>query len=172
MVTDETILRLFPPLRSAWAAEGEQASVWISGRNAKRVLFGALNIVTGHRIALVRTKSSIDNFIEFLELLRQRYGRRRIYLVLDRAGWHDHARVIARATALNIELLWLPKQSPKLNPMDQLWRGLKHVIAANRQYASIDELAAFALRWLSGLTPTEALRKAAMRSPAFWLSHL
>jgi len=28
--------------------------------------------------------------------------------------------------------MWLPKQAPELNMMDQLWRELKRVSAANR----------------------------------------
>ena len=49
---DETILRLFPVLRRAWSLRGEQAKVPIRGCNARRVLFGALNPRTGHRILL------------------------------------------------------------------------------------------------------------------------
>jgi transposase len=172
LATDETILRLFPPLRAAWAKQGQQAEVTISGLNAKRVLFGAINIFSGHRIVLVKTKSSIDNFIELLELLRRRYRSGRIYLLLDRASWHQHPRVKQSAALLDIELLWLPRQSPKLNPMDQLWRELKQKIAANRQYDDIDQLAAFAVTWLLALTRRSALRKAAMTSRSFWLNHL
>jgi transposase len=159
-------------LRSAWAATGTQAEVRISGRNAKRVLFGAINIHTGHRLLLVKTRSTIDNFIEFIELLRRRYRHRRIYLILDGAGWHDHPRVHQSAARLNIVLLWLPRQSPELNPMDQLWRGLKQHIAANRQYDTIDQLATQAVAWVLALSAVAALRKAALRSPAFWLSRL
>src|SRR5881398_2703941 len=46
---DETILRLFPVLRRAWSLIGEPATVAISGQNAKQVLFGAINMHTGHR---------------------------------------------------------------------------------------------------------------------------
>ena len=34
------------------------------------------------------------------------------------------------AAALDIRFLWLPKQAPELNAMDQLWRELKRLIAA------------------------------------------
>ena len=172
LATDETILRQFPPLRAAWARSGTQAEVPISGRNAKRVLFGAINIHTGHRVVIVKNRSTIDYFIEFLDDLRRRYRERRIYLLLDRAGWHDHPRVIARAEHLNIELMWLPRQSPKLNPMDQLWRELKQKIAANRQYDDIDQLAVSAVNWLLALTSLAAVRKAAMLSRSFWLNRL
>jgi hypothetical protein len=42
--TDWTLLRLFPPLRAMWAAIGTQAKVAITGQNAKRVLFGTINV--------------------------------------------------------------------------------------------------------------------------------
>ena len=44
---DWTLLRLFPPLRAAWALQGTQATVPITGANAKRVLFGTINLRTG-----------------------------------------------------------------------------------------------------------------------------
>src|SRR5437870_168482 len=50
LVEDETDLLLFPPLRAAWALRGQAASVPISGVNAKRVVFGVLNINTGNRL--------------------------------------------------------------------------------------------------------------------------
>lgn len=43
LIEDETIIRLYPPLRACWAMRGEQAIVPITGRNAKRVLFGVIN---------------------------------------------------------------------------------------------------------------------------------
>src|SRR5204863_2746 len=52
LCTDWTLLRLFPPLRAAWAPKGRQAMVPITGANAKRVLFGAINLHTAHRVAL------------------------------------------------------------------------------------------------------------------------
>ena len=69
-------------------------------------------------------------------------------------------------------MLWLPKQASELNAMDQLWRELKRLIAANRQAASIDTLAADAASWVRGLTPRQARRKASMSSKRFWLRKL
>ena len=43
--------------------------------------------------------------------------------------------------------------------MDQLWRELKRLIAANRQAESIDVLADDAAEWLLTLTPQQARRK-------------
>src|SRR3954464_146603 len=107
---DETTLRWFPPLRGMWARRGEQAEVRITGQNAKRVLFGTINVRTGHRIILRRPQTRQADFQEFLRLLRRRYGGRPIYLLLDKAPCHDTRGSRGLAAELEIELLWLPKQ--------------------------------------------------------------
>lgn len=173
LATDWTILRLFPPLRSGWAREGQQAEVRISGRNAKRVLFGAINLRTGHRVVLTRKQAGGADAQAILTELRSRYrGWGRIWLLIDRAPGNVDHRTKALAEGLDIELVWLPKQAPRLNPMDQLWRELKRLIAANRQADSIDDLACKAERWVLGLSNEEALRKAGVLSKNFWLRDL
>jgi hypothetical protein len=54
LIEDETDLLLFPPLRAMWSPRGEAACVILSGRNARRVVFGCMNLRTGHRLLLVR----------------------------------------------------------------------------------------------------------------------
>ena len=56
--------------------------------------------------------------------------------------------------------------------MDQLWKELKRDVAANRQAASINDLAERAARWVLALTPHQARRKAGMASDHFWLRNL
>ena len=85
---------------------------------------------------------------------------------------HIAHQPLALATRLRIRFLWLPKQTPELSPMDQLWRELKRLIAANRQAASIEVLAAEAATWVLALTPQQARRKAGMASKRFWLRNL
>jgi hypothetical protein len=46
---------------------------------------------------------------------------------------------------------------------------MRTCIAANRQAAHIDELAEKAADWVLQLRPREALRKAGILSPTFWL---
>jgi hypothetical protein len=166
---DETVLRLFPVLRRAWALRGEQAHVAITGCNAKRVLFGAINLRTGHRIILRRPNMEQVHFQAFLRLVREAYPGHPIALLLDEAPSHRAAKSQGLAADLDIELIWLPKQCAELNAMDQLWRELKGHISANYQYPTIEEHAAAAEQWIRSLTPTEALRKAGIRSKNFWL---
>ncbi len=169
---DETILRLFPPLRCAWAFRGQQADVRITGRNAKRVLFGAINPRTGHRLAVCRPGMRQEDFQAFLRHLRSRYRGRPLWLILDRAPCHEAHKSQMLAGRLDIGLMWLPTQCPELNPVDHLWRELKRLIAANRQFRTIDEEARYAENWFLRLTARAALRKAGILARDFWLKAL
>lgn len=169
---DETTLHWFPPLRCRWSQRGEQARVRITGRNAKRVLFGAINPRTGHRVVLRRMRSRQEDFQAFLRLLRQRYGDRPLYLLLDRAPCHEAAKSQALAARLGITLVWLPKQCSELDAMDHLWRFVKKDVSANWQWSTVDEHADRAEGWVLSLSNREALRKAGILSGDFWLRNL
>jgi hypothetical protein len=89
---DWTLLRLFPPLRAAWALKGTQATVPITGANAKRVLFGAINLRTAHRVVLIRPRAGAADAQAFLREMRRRNRTAgTIWLLLDRASAHTAA---------------------------------------------------------------------------------
>jgi len=169
LAQDETILRLFPVLRRAWSMRGEQAKVYITGRNAKRVLFATINVRTGHRVAMRRAKMRQGEFQEFLRLVRRRYGNRPVWMLLDEAPCHTAKRSLALAAQRGIHFIFLPKQCSELNAMDQLWKELKGQVSANYQFASIDQHAQQAEEWLLSLSKREALRKAGVLSKNYWL---
>jgi transposase len=156
-------------LRRAWALPGEPAHIAITGWNAKRVLFGAIHLRTGHRIVWRRPNMEQAHFQACLRLLREADPGRRIALRLDEAPGHRASQRQALAAQLDMELSWLPQPCAELNAMEQLWRELKGHSAAHYQYPTIDEHAAAAAQWIRALTPTEALRKAGIRSKNFWL---
>ena len=125
------------------------------------MLFGAIDLRTAHRVVLIRPCAGAADAQAFLREIRRRYrSAGTIWLLADRASAHTAARTQMLAAALDIRFLWLPKQAPELNAMDQLWRELKRLIAANRQAASADALASNAAGWVLGLTPRQARRKA------------
>jgi transposase len=157
---DETILRLLPVLRRAWSLRGQQAEVPIRGRNAKRVMFATLNLRTGHRICLRGANMRRVNFHALLSEVRRRYAQRPVWILLDEAPCHIAAQSQALAAALDIHMVWLPKQCSELNSMDQLWKELKGKVSANHQFSSIGEEADYAEGWLMSLTNKEVLRKA------------
>jgi hypothetical protein len=68
-MADETMLREFPPLRAAWARRGQQARVVVSGRNPHRLLLGALNIVSGQLVQLIREHGRTADVQAFVQTL-------------------------------------------------------------------------------------------------------
>jgi transposase len=169
---DETMLRLFPVLRRAWSLSGEPATIGISGQNAKRALFGAINVRTGHRIAMLYEALKQSGFQQFLRLIRCSYPGRPITILLDAASAHTAPASRALATTLNIELIWLPKQCPELNAMDHLFKALKADISANYQYKNIDQHASSAKDYILKLSNKQARTLAGILSKNFWLRKL
>lgn len=130
---DEIILRLFPVLRRAWSRSGEQARVGITGRNAGRVLFGAINLHTGHRVVMGHPGMGQKGFQAFLLRLRRSYPGRPLWILLDAGSAHTAPKSQNLAKELQIKLIWLPKQCPELNGMDHLFKEVKADISANYQ---------------------------------------
>jgi transposase len=166
---DETDMVLFPKLQAGWALRGEPARVVLCGANARRVVFGALNIMTGHRLFLSTRRQRAVEFQEFLRLVHAHYRGWRVALILDEDSSHTAKATQALAEELHIELQWLPVRAPELNPLERLWRDGKKRLLANRQYASIEEQTERFKSDLVGLSPQEALIKAGVLSGNFWL---
>jgi hypothetical protein len=170
LAQDETDLLLFPPLRAAWSKRGEAAKVWLSGRNARRVLFGALNLRTGTRVLLPRLKGRGADFQAFLDEVQAHYRGWHVALLLDEDPCHTAQSSLHAAAGMT--LMWLPKRAPKLNPMESLWGQGKDVISANLQYTSIEEQVLRMLVYLRSLSNREALHTAGVLSPKFWLRNV
>lgn len=128
-----------------------------------------MNLVTGRRCFLVRRHGRAQDFQEFLELLHWHYRGWHVALLLDEDSSHTAYDSQFLAEELSMELLWLPKRAPKLNPMDHLWGKGKDVVSANKQYATVDEHVDRFLQYLESLSPREALRTAGVLSQNFWL---
>lgn len=169
LAEDETDLLLLPPLRGGWGRRGEALPVPISGRNARRVIFGALSLRTGHRLLLPRERQRAGDFQEFLRHVRHRYRRWDVAMLLDEDPSHTAKGSVGLAEELAIELLWLPKRAPELNPVEGLWGDGKDVVCADHQYESIDDQEERFVAYLTGLSNRDALRKAGVLSEDFWL---
>jgi transposase len=169
LAEDETDLLLFPPLHARWLLRGQGGEVSLTGRNQRQVLFGAMNLRTGHRLFEVQDRKRAREFEGFLDLIREHYRDIPVALLLDEERSHTAGEAVSLADDLDIELIWLPKRAPKLNPLDTLWGEGKKVICANRQYRSLDEQVALFVEYLQSLSPHEALRKAGVCSDHFWL---
>jgi transposase len=169
-VADETALREFPPLRAGWSQVGHPALVTISGRNARRTLFGALNVSTGELVCLPLVRCRTDDIVDAVTALGQVHPGIPKLLIWDNAPPHHPHRVRDAAAAVGITLAFLPFRAPELMPLEELWRGLKQTVAANRCYASLEDLIARALAWITSISDAERRRRCGLQSSKFkWL---
>jgi hypothetical protein len=166
---DETDLLFFPPLRSAWGRGGLPLDVPISGFNARRVVFGTINIDTGHRLFLARKRQRSEDFQTFLPVVARHYRHRAVALLLDEDPSHTARASQELAADLGIRLVWLPKRCPKLNGMDHLWGHGKDHVCADRQGEDLDAEVERFIAYLRGLSNRDALRQAGLLSENFWL---
>jgi transposase len=169
-VADETALREFPPLRAGWSKRGEPAVVLISGRNKRRTILGALHVASGELVRMVRERCRTDDVLAAVEALGMVRPAVPKLLIWDNAPPHHPHRVRDAAEAAGITLAFLPFRAPELMPLEELWRGLKQTVAANRGYASLEELADRAVAWLDALDDEERRRRCGFETSKFdWL---
>jgi transposase len=170
LMLDETIVTETPPLYARYGPVGGQAEVPITGNRSKRMLHGAINIGTGDVALLVTADWEADTHQAFLRQIRAHWRGWRIVLFEDRSPTHTAAESRALARALDIEIRWLPRATPELNAMDQLWRHVKRNALANQPTRTIDRSAETACQYVLDLSRRERLRKAGILSGRFWLA--
>ena len=91
-------------------------------------------------------------------------------LLWDNAPPHAPHRVRDAAAAASITVAFLPFRSPELMPLEELWRGLKATVAANRCSDSLDELTQRAVAWLDDMSGADRLRRCGFEASKFaWL---
>ena len=174
LLFDETALGLWPPLGAAWARVGEQAAVALSGRNARAqfVLRAQPALGPAHHPGprpptprrLVRPFCAGFGTGGGLTALST-------WRSINHSS-HTAAASLRLAQKPGIELVWLPKQCPNLNPVEHLWRELKGRMAANRQFDTTQDELREAQAWVQHLTLQQTFRKAGLCSPTFWLHKL
>jgi transposase len=169
-VADETALREFPPLRAGWSKRGAPATVLISGKNTRRTILGALNVRSGELVHTVRERGRTDDVVAAGQTLGGVRPAVPKLLIWDNAPPHHPHRVRDAAQEAAISVAFLPFRSPELMPLEDLWRGLKAVVAANRCYPTLEELADRAIDWLDAMPDPERRRRCGLQTSKFeWL---
>ena len=105
-------------------------------------VFGAYDWATGFVTYTTAPRKNSDSFVAFLEHVLAEYPHQKLVLVMDNASYHRSATAQAALSLFAERLLvvWLPKYSPYLNPIERFWLHLKHFTVANHLHRSLDEL--------------------------------
>jgi transposase len=137
--TDEQRLGLKPIVRKAWSPIGQRPPVKVHQRYRWTYLYAFAHPNSGEVHWLILPSVNAEVFSVALENFAREVGagtRRRILLVLDRAGWHTAKKL---KVPEGIHLEFLPSHSPELQPSERLW-PLSNEGVANRHFEEIEEM--------------------------------
>ena len=112
----------------------------MTGSHLRTCLFGALSI-DGRQ--LFRQYDNIDgeNFLAYLEELKRKFAPMLLFLDLSNPHYKDEeVRAYLLVNCDSIEVMWLPKARPELNPVEECWNLLKDELLANRIYPTFGEM--------------------------------
>jgi putative transposase len=156
---DEADMQLLPSLRAMWQRVGQQVRIPTPGQNAKRGVFGALNLRSGAWFYQLAAHKRSADFIAFLGRLAAAYPNGLIYVLVDNASIHTSQAVQQWLAAQSrVVLLYLPTYSGhRLNPVEKVWWALKDKIAANRAFRNLAELDTAIRGYFADFLPAHAL---------------
>jgi hypothetical protein len=170
LMLDETIITETPPLYCCYGHIGEQVRVPITGHRAKRILHGAINVRSGDVALLITQEWVNETHQAFLAMIRSQWRGWNIVLFEGRAAQHTSPESLGWAEELGIEVRLLPRATPELNAMDQLWRLTKRETVGSRATQAVATSALAACQYLIDLSPRDRLRQAGVLSGNFWLT--
>lgn len=122
---------------------GQRKRIPAPGTPLHRHVFGAYHWHTAQVAWQQGEKKNSEAFIAFLEHLAFTvYPDQRLILVMDNASYHKSRATLAALAALEDRLLviWLPKYSPFLNPIERFWLHLKNLANANCLHPDLESL--------------------------------
>jgi len=142
---DEVDLNLLPGIIRCWTRRGEQRKIPTPGQNQKRYAFGAVNFISGRLTRHFGEHKDSTGFCSLIEQVVQAYcpgevwQGKRVVLVVDNYIIHRSQQTLAllERYADRLCVMALPTYSPKLNPIEWLWKYLRRKVTHNHLYESI-----------------------------------
>lgn len=115
-------------------------------------LIGALDWCCDAVHCLPVERKHTATFFAFIEwLCLTVYPDDPLVLVLDNVSYHRSAPIMALLSLLEprVQVIWLPKYSPDMNPIERFWLHLKDHVYANRLFDSLAHLLDHIQLWLA-----------------------
>ena len=137
MFFDEGRFGLRSTTMRMWAEKGKPVTVSVRQGFKNFYGYSAVCPFDGQNFSLVLPGVDTEMMNIFLTRLQEYFAGKKIYLIMDGAGWHKSKEL---KKFENIEIIIQPPYSPELNPVEKLWEWLKKECQHNFFYKSIGEL--------------------------------
>ncbi|EQD35131.1 Transposase-like protein, partial [mine drainage metagenome] len=102
-------------------------------------VFGAVNIRTGEFAGMMSNVFNAITFQRFLIVLMKRRKGKKMQIILDNASYH-HAKLLKQWLEEQKDFMFLdflPPYSPKLNPIERVWKFLKKLRLHNQYFPDL-----------------------------------
>jgi hypothetical protein len=150
LAVDEMSLYFQASTTRVWSPVGETPTVRVSGQREHVHFYGAINVRTGHELALPVAALDSHSTVTFLSDLLLAYPEQALLLLWDRATWHRGAAVNRLLEAHpRLQTLFFPPASPHLNPQEHVWAQAREAISHNHHFKHFSELKRAFLHFLS-----------------------
>ena len=106
-------------------------------------MFGAYDLERDELVGTFVEKKNWTTFLPFLKWLRRRYRSTEVlHVVLDNAGFHKKAEVLAYAAAHRIKFYFTPTGASWLNRIECHFTALRKFALDNTDYRTHDDMQA------------------------------
>ncbi len=143
MFYDEAFFRRESAITRGWYPRGHKSKVECPATKEKIGICSAVSPRNGRLFSLIFDGFDFDTFIYYLKwLLRKTTPRKKIVLVLDNASSHKSNKVVqfAEKHQKRLQLLFLPPNSPELNPIERVWKNLRYLVTHNTYFENLEAL--------------------------------
>ena len=137
MFFDEGRLGLRSTTMRMWAEKGKPLKTTVRQGFKNFYGYSAVCPFNDKNFSLILPGVNTENMNVFLDELHREFIGTKIFLIMDRAGWHKSSGL---KKYKNIEFIFQPPYSPELNPIEKLWEWLKKERQHNFFYNSLESL--------------------------------
>jgi transposase len=132
LTVDQMSLYFQATMTRVWAVRGQTPTLRVATQRDHVHFYGALNVCSGHELALTLPKQSGEMTCHFLDHLQACYPHRPCLILWDRAKWHK-GQVVRDYLAQHphIQTLHFPPGSPQLNPQEHVWERTRDAVSHN-----------------------------------------
>lgn len=132
-----------------WCKKGTRPSVPCHHIREYMYLYGAVDPISGDGRFLVLPYCNTACMNVFLKSLSETYADDMIFLCCDGAAWHKSKGLIVPE---NIQLLSIPPYTPEMNPIEQIWKGIRKRGFRNEAFHTLEKVVDRLCDTVMGLT--------------------
>lgn len=150
-------MHLNPTITACWSESGHQLKVESAGNDERYQVFGSVDYRSGDMVYSQQERKRTAEYVAHIEQVLLHWPDRPVVLITDNYSIHKTKAVkeLERREFGRFVQVYLPTYSPHLNPIEMLWRYIRHLVTHNYKFdtlAAIMEMVGLALETLSSTT--------------------